>query len=254
MTIVIKLGGKALEKEERMLGLFAEIKRLQDNRSFILVHGGGADVTAVSRKFGIEAVFKDGIRQTSEAEMDIVDMVLSGRINKKLVRLCRAGGLNAAGVSCSDGGVVIGTPVGGSGDNRTGEIRTVDPKLIETLLSGGFLPVVSPACTDEEGGGLNVNADSAAFALASALEADAMVFFSDIPGILKNGRVMPELSGEQARSLIAEGVISGGMIPKVTSSLEAIKHGVKRVIIGEYTNAGDLEKFLNGSAGTRIRP
>jgi acetylglutamate kinase len=206
----------------------------------------------VSKTFGIEAVFKDGIRQTTEAEMDIVDMVLSGKINKKLVRMCRAGGLNAAGVSCSDGGVMVGEPIGGSGRNRTGEIRAVDPALLRTLLSGGFLPVVSPVCMDSEGEGLNVNADSAAFALASAMKADALVFLSDIPGVLRDGRLIPELSGKEAKSLIAEGVISGGMIPKVTSSLEALQKGVGRVIIGEYAADGALAFMLDGKSGTRI--
>jgi acetylglutamate kinase len=251
MTVVVKLGGKALEREESMRGLFAEIKALKDGYGFILVHGGGAEVTDVSGRFGIEAVFKDGIRQTTRAEMDIVDMVLSGKINKKLVRMCRADGLNAVGVSCADGGMMTGQPLSGA-DNRTGEIRAVDPKLIQTLLEAEFLPVVSPACMDDEGGGLNVNADSAAFALASALKADALVFFSDIPGILKNGRVIPELGAAEARSLISAGVISGGMIPKVRASLEALERGVSSVIIGEYGASGSLKAFLGGSAGTRI--
>ncbi len=251
MTVVIKLGGKALEKADAMRGLITEIKALGNGKSFILVHGGGADVTAVSRKFGIEAVFKDGIRQTSEAEMDVVDMVLSGKINKKLVRQFRSGGLNAVGLSCSDGGILSARPLE---DSRTGEITGADPALIRTLISGGFLPVVSPTCMDPEGGGLNINADSAAFTLAAALKADALVFFSDIPGILKDGALIPELAGEQARELITRGVISGGMIPKVTSSLEAIEKGVKKVIIGEYARSGDLGRFLDGSAGTRIRP
>ncbi len=252
MTVVVKLGGRALEKESRMREFFTEIKAQSAGFDFIIVHGGGADVTAVSRKLGIEAEFKDGIRRTSEVEMDIVDMVLSGRINTRLVRLCRAAGLNAAGVSCSDGGLFIGRPVSDSTSNRTGEIDVVNPKLLEILLSGGFLPVVSPACMDEEGGGLNINADQAAFALAAAVKAEALVFFSDVPGILRDGSLVPELSIEEARLLIQEGVISGGMIPKMTSSLEAIRLGVKKVIIGEYSKSGDLEDFLKGNAGTRI--
>ena len=248
-TVTVKIGGKAAEKTELLRALFREMKALSGTHRFLLVHGGGAEVTAVSRKFGIQAVFTDGVRMTSPEEMDIVDMVLSGKINKQLVRLCRSCGLDAVGLSGSDGGIFLGTARGGS---RTGDIATVEPRLLATLLEAGYLPVISSTSMDSSGTALNINADAAAFCLAGRLRADVLLFFSDIPGVLRDGKAIPRLAPSEARKLIETGVVTGGMIPKVSASLGAIEEGVGRVVIGQYDTEGTLEDFLADRRGIAI--
>ncbi|MGA2481333.1 MAG: acetylglutamate kinase [Spirochaetia bacterium] len=253
--IVIKIGGKAAEKEESLGALCDEMLELSRENRFLLVHGGGAEVTALSKKLGIEPVFKDGIRQTTPEEMDIVDMVLAGKVNKRLVRLLRARGLDAVGLSGADGGIVTGVPLGvpaGKAANRTGEVASIDERLLELLLGSGFLPVLSSVSSSTEGLGLNINADSLAFGIAAHLKAAALVFFSDIPGILCDGSVLQAPSAAEARELISRGVITGGMIPKVTASLDALERGVQKVIIGQYESRGSLARLMEGKQGTRL--
>jgi acetylglutamate kinase len=254
-TIVVKIGGRAAEQRTDLAALCDEMLILSKEHGVILVHGGGAEVTAVSRRLGIEAVFHDGVRLTSPEEMDIVDMVLAGRINKQLVRLLRSRGVNAVGLSGSDGGIFTGRALSAlqaSAQTRTGEITAVDERLLVLLLSNAYLPVVSSTSMDAEGRGLNINADSAAFGLAARMGASALVFLSDIPGILSEGSTIQALSADEARALIAKGVIKGGMIPKVTASLEAMNRGVQKVIIGQYEGAGSLGRLLEGKQGTRL--
>jgi acetylglutamate kinase len=254
-TILVKIGGRAAGREERLRELCAEMADHHGRARFLLVHGGGAEVTKISEALGIRSVFKDGLRQTSPEEMEVVEMVLSGNINKKLVRLCRLCGLPAVGISGVDGGTIIGRPIGGAGNvnSRTAEIAAVDCRLLEHLLAGGYLPVISPASTDIAGRGMNVNADSAAFALSAELSSSSLVFLSDIPGIIEEGRTLAELTAAEAKGLIDRGVISGGMIPKVAASIDALSRGVQNVIIGEYGQAGALTGLLERKNGTRIR-
>jgi acetylglutamate kinase len=254
-TIVVKIGGKAADREESLAALCDEMLALSKEQRFLLVHGGGAEVTALSKRLGIEPVFRDGIRQTTPQEMDIVDMVLGGKVNKRLVRLLRTRGLDAVGLSGADGGIVTGVPLGaksGRAMNRTGEVASIDKRLLELLLDNGFLPVLSPVSMDQEGHGLNINADAAAFGLAAHLQADALVFFSDIPGILRDGSVLQALSAAEAKDLVTREVITGGMIPKVTASLDALERGVQKVIIGQYDQRGSLARMLEGKQGTRL--
>ena len=250
-TIVVKIGGRAAEREDGLRSMGTEMSSLAKTGRFLLVHGGGAEVTAISKKLGIEAVFAGGVRQTSPAEMDIVDMVLAGKVNKQIVRLLRACGLDAVGLSGPDGGIFTGRPIGA--ETRTAEVAAMDTRLLELLLAKGFLPVVSPVSMDANGTGLNINADSVAFALASRLAASALLFLSDIPGILRNGSVIRDLSAAEAQGLVTSGVVSGGMIPKVSASIDALAKGVQNVIIGQYEGAGSLAGLLDGKLGTRIR-
>lgn len=250
---VIKIGGTAAEDRHNLEALCDEMAAVCREHHVILLHGGGAEVTAVSRKFGIEAVFKDGVRQTSPEEMDVVDMVLRGRINSQLVRLLRTRGLNAVGLGGSDGGTFTGGPLGGPGTGtRTGEITRVDPALITTLLGAGYVPVLCSTSMDAAGAGLNVNADTAAFQVASALKAAVLVFLSDIPGVISDGSVLQALSEQEARDLVGRGVIAGGMVPKVTASFDAMNRGVTKVIIGRYESPGALARLLYGKEGTRL--
>jgi len=252
-TIVVKIGGKAAEQQDSLASLCDEILSLSRDGRFLLVHGGGAEVSALSRRLGVEPVFRDGVRQTSEQEMDIVDMVLAGKVNKQVVRLLRTKGLDAVGLSGSDGGIFIGRPVDGTpARNRTGEVASVDNRLLTLLLDNGFLPVLSSSSMDATGHGLNINADAAAFSVASRLAASALVFLSDIPGILSEGSVIQAVSAAEAKDLIGRGVITGGMIPKVSAALTAMDNGVRKVIIGQYDGAGSLGRLLEGKQGTRL--
>jgi acetylglutamate kinase len=249
--MLIKIGGKAAEDQEALAALCTEMAAMGGEHQMVLVHGGGAEVTALSKRLGLTTVFKDGVRQTSPEEMDVVDMVLAGGVNKRLVRLLRARGLNAGGLSGSDGGLFTGRPLD-AGGTRTGEVTAMDTRLLEALFSGGFMPVLCSTSMDAEGRGLNINADTVAFQLAARLRAQALVFLSDIPGILREGSVVQALSGAEARDLIGRGVISGGMVPKVTASLDAMDGGVGKVIIGHYEGAGSLGRLLEGKQGTRL--
>jgi acetylglutamate kinase len=182
--------------------------------------------------------------------MDQVDQVLCGRINKRLVRGFQMHGINAVGLSGSDGRILVGRAIGP--DCCTGEISQVDVALVNHLLEGGYFPIISPTSMDGYGKALNINADSAAFSLACALKTAALIFLSDIPGILKGGEVIPALDPNQGEREIAAGTISGGMIPKLRASLDALESGVKTILIGQYREPGDLEALLSGKSGTRI--
>jgi acetylglutamate kinase len=249
--VLVKIGGRAAEDREALAALCDELSGLGGGERLALVHGGGAEVTALSKRLGITTAFKDGIRQTSPEEMDVVDMVLAGRMNKRLVRLLRARGIDAVGLSGSDGGTFTGRPVD-AGGTRTGEVTGMDVRLLELLSANGYLPVLCSTSMDAEGGGLNINADTVAFQLAARLGAAALVFLSDTPGILHDGSVVQALSGPEARELISRGVISGGMVPKVAASLEAMDRGVGKVIIGQYEGPGSLARLLDGKQGTRL--
>jgi acetylglutamate kinase len=257
-TILVKIGGKAAENQDSLGALCDELKDISRENRLVLVHGGGAEVTRVSRLFGIEAVFQDGVRQTSAEEMDIVDMVLAGKVNSQLVRLLRARGLDAVGLTGSDGGTFTGEPLGGSAASagsaatRTGEVTHVSVRLLNLLLEAGYVPVLSSTSMDAKGNGLNINADTAAFRLAAHLEASALVFLSDIPGVISDGSVVQALSAAEAKSLVDRGVIKGGMLPKVTASFDAMDKGVKKVIIGQYESPGSLARLLEGKEGTRL--
>jgi acetylglutamate kinase len=251
--VTLKIGGLVAGKKELSAGLAAEIKRLSGKTRFLLVHGGGKEVSGMSRRLGLKPNFREGIRVTTEEEMEVVEMVLSGSVNKRLVRLFRAAGLPAVGLCGADGGLFTGSPMQEGGvRTRTGKIDSVDPKLAAQLLAGGWFPVVSPTASDSRGGALNINADTAAFALAAALKSETLLFLSDIPGILRQGKCLAGLDPAGVEAEIDAGTITGGMIPKVRSAVEALSRGVKRIIIGEFRTPGDLAALLNGRLGTRI--
>jgi acetylglutamate kinase len=252
--VVVKIGGTAAGEEERLREMAAEMAAFSKVRRFIVVHGGGAEVTAVSKRFGIEATFRDGVRLTSPAEMDVVDMVLSGRTNKALVRILASAGLAPVGLSGSDGAIFTARPMGGEagGASRTGEVDAIDTRLLDLLMSHGFLPVLSSTSMDAQCRGMNVNADTVAFALAARLGARTLLFLSDIPGVLHDGEVIGDLDAVRARELVDRAVIQGGMVPKVTASLEAVAGGVGSVVIGQYDGPGSLARMLDGTSGTRI--
>lgn len=250
--IIVKIGGVVATDPALLQALFADFLLLK-NRGLVLVHGGGKEVTAVSERLGLKAEFKDGIRMTSSAEMEVVDMVLGGKINIDLVRRARTAGLDAVGLGGQDGGLFTGEPrviEGRSG--RTGRITVAQTRLLEVLSAAGYFPIVHSTSMDAEGRGLNINADEAAQELALAARAEALVFISDIAGVLKEGLVIPRLDEASMDAEIASGVIGGGMVPKVRSAHQAVAAGVGKVVIGGYQTAGDLARLLAGRSGTTI--
>lgn len=249
--VCIKIGGRAATDEHSIAALMAEIAELSSTTRFVLVHGGGAEVTRVSQALGYTPTFRDGVRMTSAAEMEVVDMVLSGLMNKRLVRRFRASGVAAAGISGSDGGLFEGARLDES--THTGRVERVDTRLLELLIEGSYLPVVASTSTTAEGVPLNINADEAAFSIAAALPSDVLVFLSDTPGILsKDGMLLDVLDERSVGEKIADGTITGGMIPKVRASLDALRSGVGSIIVGQYTVAGELRNLLDGKIGTRV--
>jgi acetylglutamate kinase len=249
--VCIKIGGRVAADDNVLEVFIRELKHLQDTYNFVIIHGGGAEVSRVSKIFNIEPVFADGVRVTRTEEMDLVDMVLAGKVNKQLVRQLYAGGVEAAGISGVDGATVIGKAVGP--ETKTGKPKNISTDLISGLLENGLVPVISPVSMDKEGSPLNINADEVALAVASALPAGWLIFISDIPGILKDEQVITRICAEDTEREISAGVITGGMIPKVRSSTGALRDGVEYVVIGGYTQSGDLQSLLTGKSGTTIR-
>ncbi len=267
--VTLKIGGRLAEQNELLRSLAEEIRAAGTKQSFILVHGGGVEVSRICRELGHEPEFRDGIRMTSPEEMPAVEMILAGRVNKRLVRTFQGCGLNSVGLCGADGRTFVGSRMQesrpgkeagqtiqartGAGDSsRTGTVERVDPSLLKILLAGGYFPVVASTSMDEAGEGLNINADTVAFEIARAVQSSRLIFLSDIPGILKGGSLLSSLHEEQIREEVENGTISGGMIPKVDSSLEALKAGVGGIIIGQYQGPGDLAALLQGRSGTRI--
>ncbi len=252
-SIVVKLGGTAATEYTAVASLARELAALSP--SGLIVHGGGKEVSALSERLGHVPLFENGIRMTSDAEMDIVEMVLSGLANKRLVRILLGAGVPAVGLSGSDGGMITGVAVADStgSPSRTGRVVGVDPSPLQAVWAAGFLPVVAPPSMSSAGISLNINADDVALAVAGAVEAAALVFLSDVKGVQIAGAVVHSLSAVGAERAISTGEISGGMIPKVHNALTALEHGVKRVVIGEYGGPGDLERLLDGVSGTSIR-
>lgn len=249
---VVKLGGAAAS-DSGTLGQLAEELASILNVPPVVVHGGGAIVSNWSRRLGVEPRFEDGVRMTSTEEMDVVEMVLAGSVNTGVVRLLCAHQHKAVGLSLSDCSLVSGVALAAGPENRTarpGEVRT---DLIRHLLEGGYTPVISSVGTMNDGGPCNINADEAALALARALGASQLVFLSDVPGVLIGDEVRHAMNETDVATAIAEGHISGGMIPKVRSALDATSHGVGRVIIGQYGGTGDFTALLEGTAGSRLQ-
>ena len=253
-VITVKIGGKTAEDLEQLRPFAADLKDLIAGHYPLIVHGGGAEVTRISKQLGFEPRFHEGIRITLSEEMDVVEMILSGKVNKHLVRFFQSCGLPAVGLCGADGKTFSGRTLGrvDGKETRTGNVAEVDPRLLAALFTAGFLPVLSSTSMDKRGVGVNINADAVAFEVACRLNSNSLVFISDIPGVLKDGQVLKSLNRDEVRREIAAGTITGGMIPKVTSAVEALKHGVGQVIIGQFCGRGSLRALLEGGMGTCI--
>jgi acetylglutamate kinase len=252
--VVVKIGGRSFENEKVVCDLGREIKAFCPQMRFALVHGGGAAVTATSQKWGITPIFVNGIRMTTPEEMRVVDMVLAGELNKRIVRTFQSSGVPAVGLSGSDGAIFTAEPVcfPDGTPSCTGTVTETSPILLNMLLDNGFVPVIGSSSMTRDGGPMNVNADDAALAVAGSLCAHTLVFISDIPGVMKDGTPITHLSPSRAETEIVSGVILGGMIPKVRAASHAVRESIGTVIITDYHGFGDLDKILKGRKGTRI--
>ncbi|HLU69314.1 MAG TPA: acetylglutamate kinase [Fibrobacteria bacterium] len=248
-STIVKIGGSLMESPE---GLSHLTKALADlwlgGKPLVLAHGGGKDINRNLGWLGEEPRFKNGLRVTSQAAMEVVEMTLSGAVNKRLVSLLQTAGARACGLSGVDGSTLVCRPLDPD-LGRVGTIARVQTALIDTLLTNRFLPVLSPVSADTAGQHYNVNADDAAAALATGMQASKLVFVSDVPGVMDAAKhIIPRLNRASAEALIAEGVIAGGMIPKVQSCLAAVEAGVGEVHICGFTTAEALEAQITGTA------
>ena len=269
-TFVIKYGGHAMG-DSKLAASFAHdvvlLKQVGINP--IVVHGGGPQIGAMLERLRIKSEFIDGLRVTDRETVDIVEMVLSGSINKAIASAINAAGGRAVGISGRDGNLIQARKVRrtrAESDSNiekildlgfVGEPTRVDPKLLEDLAHSDLIPVIAPLGTGSDGETYNINADTAAGAIAGAIEASRLLMLTDVSGVLDNdGKLIPDMSVEEARGYIDDGTISGGMIPKVETCMDAVLSDVEAAVIldGRTEHALLLEVFTEHGVGTAIWP
>ncbi|MBO6562142.1 MAG: acetylglutamate kinase [Nisaea sp.] len=268
-TVVIKFGGHAMGDEELFKSFAADMVLLkQVGMDPIVVHGGGPQIGKMLDRLKIKSEFIDGLRVTDTATVEIVEMVLAGSINKGIVAAINAAGGRAVGISGKDGNLITARKV-----TRTkvdpdssiekvldlglvGEPASVDVEILKIFSSGGLIPVIAPIGLGPDGETYNINADTSAGAIAAASDAARFLLLTDVAGVLdKDGKLIPELSVEEAQARIEDGTISGGMIPKIETCIEAIKTGARAAVIfdGRVPHACLVELFTPHGVGTIIR-
>ncbi|MBP3395819.1 MAG: acetylglutamate kinase [Clostridia bacterium] len=257
-VVVVKYGGNAMKSEELKQQVMEDIVLLHlIGVKVVLVHGGGPEISEMMQRIGKEPVFVDGLRVTDKETVDIVQMVLAGKVNKTLVNLLEMKGGKAMGISGIDGRLIEAAPKSEK-LGFVGNITKVHISPVIDLLEKGYIPVVSTVGCDRQGNTYNINGDTAAAFIAGALEAERLIMMTDIAGILENKddptTLIPELTVSEARALYGKGIISGGMIPKVDCCIEAIEHGVQNVIImdGCVPHSILMELLTNEGAGTMV--
>ena len=269
-TVAVKYGGHAMGDPALGQAFARDIALLkQSGINPIVVHGGGPQIAAMLNRIGLESKFEGGLRVTDAKTVEIVEMVLAGSINKEIVALINAEGEWAIGLCGKDGNMVFAEKARktvvdpGSNIERVldlgfvGEVVEVDRTLLDLLAKSEMIPVIAPVAPGRDGHTYNINADTFAGAIAGALTAKRLLFLTDVPGVLDaKGELIKELSVADSRKLIADGTISGGMIPKVETCIEAIEKGVEGVVIlnGKTSHAVLLELFTEHGAGTLIVP
>lgn len=258
-TVVVKYGGAAMKDSHLKDSVIRDIVFLSCvGLRPIVVHGGGPEINSWLDKLGIEPQFKDGLRVTDAATMDVVEMVLVGRVNKELVSLINRAGGRAVGICGKDGNLIKARHVGKEGVGFVGEVNSVDTRLVESLVNSGYVPVISSVAADEHGQAHNINADTVAGEIAAALQAEKMILLTDTPGILEDYKdpstLLPKLGIQQARELIQKGIVGGGMIPKVNCCVRSLAQGVKaaHIIDGRIPHALLLEIFTDLGIGSMI--
>lgn len=268
-TVVIKYGGHAMtdtDLKEAFARNIAMLKFVGVNP--VIVHGGGPQIGCMLRQLGIESQFREGYRITDDATMDVVEMVLVGKVNKEIVNHLNLAGAKAVGLSGKDGQLIRArkmemvirkesAPPEIIDLGNVGEVLRVDTTLINSLSASGFVPVIAPVGVDEHGHTFNINADAVAAAVAGALKASRLLILTDVTGVLDlNKNLIPSITVEEAFELFEDGTISGGMIPKIKCCIESIQSGCEKVTIldGRVENCVLLDLFTDKGVGTQIIP
>lgn len=267
-SVVIKYGGHAMGDADLGKAFARDVALLrQSGVEPIVVHGGGPQIGAMLERMGIKSEFRGGMRVTDKPTVEIVEMVLAGSINKRIVADFNAEGARAIGLSGKDGNMVKAVKLRRSTRNPdsnieqiidlgfVGEPDEVDVAVLDMVAGSGLIPVVAPVAFGDDGCTYNVNADTFAGAIAGAMDADRLLFLTDVPGVLDGeGKLIDRLTVKEARKMIQEGTISGGMIPKVETCIDALERGVEAVVIvnGKTPHAVLLELFTEHGAGTMI--
>ncbi|MEX0853414.1 MAG: acetylglutamate kinase [Bauldia sp.] len=268
--VVVKYGGHAMGDADLAQAFARDVTLVGTSGAKpVVVHGGGPQIGAMLDRLGIQSEFRGGLRVTDRRTVEVVEMVLAGSINKEIVMAINAEGGKAVGLSGKDGNMVFAERVTRTVKDTdsniekvvdlgfVGEPRQVNRAVIDMVLGAGLIPVIAPVAPGGDGETYNVNADTFAGAIAGALGATRLLFLTDVPGVLdRDGNLIKEMSAGRARGLIADGTISGGMIPKVETCIEALEHGVEGVVIlnGRTPHAVLLELFTDHGAGTLIKP
>jgi acetylglutamate kinase len=258
-TVVVKYGGAAMKDstlKDRVIRdlIFMSCVGIRP----VLVHGGGPEINSWLEKLGIEPQFKDGLRVTDAATMDVVEMVLVGRVNKEIVSLINQFGGNGVGLCGKDGNLIVARPDGREGIGFVGEVSGVNVDILNTLVKSGYIPVVSSVATDENGQAYNINADTVAGEIAAALGAEKLILMTDTPGLMRDFKdpntLIRQLDIQGARALIDDGTVSGGMIPKLTCCVRSLAQGVKatHIIDGRLPHSLLLEIFTDNGTGSMI--
>ena len=270
MTIVVKYGGHAMVDEQLKEDFARDITLLKFvGLNPVVVHGGGPQINQVLDQMGISSTFVKGMRLTDEPTMDVVEMVLGGKVNKSIVAQINSQGGKAVGLSGKDGGLIQAEklkilfhededkPPEIIDPGLVGDVTSVNPEIIHTLTSRGFIPIIAPVGAGSSGETFNINADVVAGKLAAALSAGRLILITDVDGLLDaTGRLVSTLDGVRAKQMSADKSISGGMIPKMECALEALAHGIQKVqmINGKRRHALLLELFTDSGIGTEVIP
>ncbi|MCQ4158724.1 acetylglutamate kinase [Roseomonas sp. GC11] len=268
--VVVKYGGHAMGEEAAAARFGRDIALLEQmGVNPVVVHGGGPQINAMLKRLNVQSSFVNGLRVTDAAVVDVVEMVLSGTVNKQVADCITRAGAISVGISGKDGGLIRArklTRTYRDPDSNiekvldlgfVGEPEHVDPQVLELLIAADIVPVVAPVGVGADGQTYNINADTAAGAIAGALSASRLLMLTDVPGVLDaDKKLIPEMTVAQAKAGIAEGWISGGMIPKIETCIYAIEQGVKGAVIvdGRVPHAVLIELFTDGGAGTLIVP
>lgn len=258
--VVIKYGGNAMENEQLKQNVMEDVVLLSEvGVKLVLVHGGGPDINQTLQMVGKESKFVNGLRYTDKETMDIVQMVLAGKTNKNLVNMISKLHAKAVGISGMDGHIIEAQKMVSENDlGYVGQIVKIHPELIFKLIDDGYIPVVASVGTDCQGNIYNVNADLAASAIAGALNAENMIFVSNVPGVLKNPEdedsIMTNIHISDVPKLEDDGIITGGMIPKVECCVDCVRQGVKKTVIidGRVPHACLIEMLSDEGIGSMI--
>ncbi|MDA7026072.1 acetylglutamate kinase [Bacillus sp. CLL-7-23] len=228
--IVFKCGGSVIR--QLSASFFANLRELiEQGWKIVIVHGGGPEISSMLSRLNIETEFSQGQRKTTNAVLEVTEMVLTGSINKFIVSELIKHGLDAVGISGVDGQLLLADYLNEKEYGQVGRVKKVNSEIIDIALNNGFIPVISPISLTETGEKLNVNADLVASAVADALHADQLLFVTDVKGILKDGNLLSSTTPEELEILIVNGVVSGGMIPKVRAAIAALSNDINEVMI-----------------------